>query len=304
MTRKKWTKKQRTEHREQQRTKVQKMMASFDDTMSGFMDAVDEAAASDELHKFLNFVGQFHQYSFRNAMLIMAQNPEATRVAGFRTWKKLGRHVKKGEHGLMILRPQMNKRDATPGEVADKTVETIDGKVRWLSFKPAYVFDVSQTDGDGLPELNYSAKGDEDNGLLDDLLQAAENGGVAVEFATRAEMNGADGLSHNDHRVQVNKDKPRAAQAAILAHELAHDILHQNGEQRPSRPTRELEAEAVAYAVCAARGVEHQGAAKYVAWWRGLDADDARRALEESMGRVRDATARLLGGNGPDGDAD
>jgi hypothetical protein len=49
--------------------------------------------------------GRFHQYSFGNVLLILAQNPEETRVAGYRTWQSIGRQVRKGERGIQILAP-------------------------------------------------------------------------------------------------------------------------------------------------------------------------------------------------------
>lgn len=48
---------------------------------------------------------RFHTYSFGNVLLILRQNPEATTVAGYRTWQTLGRQVRKGERGIQILAP-------------------------------------------------------------------------------------------------------------------------------------------------------------------------------------------------------
>jgi hypothetical protein len=47
----------------------------------------------------------FHHYSFNNILLICSQRPDATRVAGFHTWRKLKRFVKKGEKGILIFAP-------------------------------------------------------------------------------------------------------------------------------------------------------------------------------------------------------
>ena len=95
---------------------------------------------------YLAVMGRFHQYSWGNALLIASQRPAATRVAGFQTWRKLGRHVRKGEKGIMILAPVVVK----------KRVDTEDGEdeqTRVFGFRAAYVFDQSQTDGDPLPEF-------------------------------------------------------------------------------------------------------------------------------------------------------
>jgi len=50
---------------------------------------------SQEFLDFVKAMSRFHKYSFHNQMFILSQKPDARRVAGFRTWKKLGRHVKR-----------------------------------------------------------------------------------------------------------------------------------------------------------------------------------------------------------------
>ena len=49
-----------------------------------------------------------------------AQNPTATHVAGFHTWHKLGRFVKKGEKGILILAPIVRRirlNAVSPGSI-------------------------------------------------------------------------------------------------------------------------------------------------------------------------------------------
>ena len=61
-----------------------------------------EAGKSQKLLDYLKAMARFQNYSLGNVLLIGFQKPNATRVAGFRTWQKLGRHVKKGEHGCLL----------------------------------------------------------------------------------------------------------------------------------------------------------------------------------------------------------
>jgi hypothetical protein len=61
------------------------------------------AGRSEALTGYLNAIGRFHRYSLYNVMLIASQKPDASYVAGFRTWNQLGRYVKKGEKGILIL---------------------------------------------------------------------------------------------------------------------------------------------------------------------------------------------------------
>lgn len=106
-----------------------------------------ENGQSDELKRYLQSMSRFHQYSLRNVMLIALQKPDATHVAGFHTWKRLGRFVKKGENGIVIIAPLVYKREAVENDDNSRNVTEING------FKGVYVFDISQTDGDELPEF-------------------------------------------------------------------------------------------------------------------------------------------------------
>ena len=108
-----------------------------------------EAGISETLKQYLKAMGRFHRYSVGNAILIQLQKPDATHVAGFRAWQRLGRHVKKGEHGIAIMAPVVWRRHVPPDDSdkdkdEDETIST---------FKTAYVFDISQTDGKPLPEF-------------------------------------------------------------------------------------------------------------------------------------------------------
>ena len=110
-------------------------------------DALDTLAAlldeghSDQLTALLKTMARFHKYSWHNVCLIASQRPTATRVAGFQTWRTMGRFVRKGEKGIAILAPIVGRREA---ESAGDNARTVVG------FRAAYVFDVEQTDGEPL----------------------------------------------------------------------------------------------------------------------------------------------------------
>ena len=63
-----------------------------------------ESGANDDVKAVLKTMSAFHDYSFANVCLILSQFPNATKVAGFRTWEKFDRHVMKGQHGIGISR--------------------------------------------------------------------------------------------------------------------------------------------------------------------------------------------------------
>ena len=106
-------------------------------TLKELKEKIQEHKNSEEFKNYLDTMAQFHSYSFYNCLLIATQFPEATRVAGFRTWQRLNRFVKKGEHGIFILAPCKTK----------KKDEKTDEEIPVLYFRSVCVFDISQTDG-------------------------------------------------------------------------------------------------------------------------------------------------------------
>ena len=110
-----------------------------------------EAGQSDALTNYLTAMSRFHNYSFGNVLEIARQMPTATRVAGFWTWKNLGRSVQAGQKGIRILAPIVGVR-RKKDEEAQKDI-TKQNERLLLGFRNAYVFDVSQTDGVDLPEM-------------------------------------------------------------------------------------------------------------------------------------------------------
>jgi N-terminal domain of anti-restriction factor ArdC len=112
-------------------------------------DAVDALVSSDGWKQWLNSRARFHTYSLGNTMLIAFQRSDASLVAGFKTWRSMGRHVRKGEKGIAILAPIVRKVTDSDGE---RVGVSDDSGRRVVGFRTVYVFDVAQTDGDALPE--------------------------------------------------------------------------------------------------------------------------------------------------------
>ena len=223
------------------------------------LDRLGEALAagnSEQMTAFLRTVSRFHRYSFGNVMLIMAQRPDATRVAGFRTWKSLGRSVKKGEKGIVILAPMMLKANRHDGDRPAGTSENGDddrgGKV--LRFRAVHVFDIGQTEGEPLPEPSR-VSGDP-KGALERLEHAVREHGITLTESD--DLGAADGVSKGG-RIEIGAGLSPAERFATLVHEFAHELLHQvKGEERPSKTVRELEAEAVAFVVAEWAGLPNR----------------------------------------------
>jgi hypothetical protein len=110
-----------------------------------------EAGHSETLTTYLNAMANFHTYSFGNVLLIARQRPQATHVAGIRTWNELGRRVKRGEKGIAILAPMIGKRRKK--ENTDTETEEEANTSTLLGFRRVFVWDESQTEGASLPSI-------------------------------------------------------------------------------------------------------------------------------------------------------
>ena len=242
-----------------------------------------EAGRSDALVRYLETASRFHTYSVRNQCLIAAQCPTATRVAGYQAWRRLGRWVRRGETGIVILAPITRRRIDVAGD--DDATEDAD-RTRVQGFRSAYVFDVAQTDGDPLPTLAHDTTGDPGIHLAA-LEHAITDAGVVI---TRlADLGGAHGYSQPG-RITILESLTPADTAAVLVHEFAHELLHQRGDDRPaSKTVRETEAEAVAFIVGTAIGIRSSvDACDYIQLYDG-NAD----TLRQSLNRIQ-ATAKTI----------
>ena len=179
-------------------------------------------------------------------------------MGGFHTWLKCGRYVRRGEKGIAILAPMFfkDKRQTADGNDSESTP---------LWFKVVYVFDISQTDGAPLPELPTKSVGERGEDMLKRLLRFAESRGISVRFVEKCKLNGAAGTSRGMEIEIRTSETDVTTQAATLAHEIAHSLLHfmADGKRITTRDgkeidkqQRELEAEATAYVVGAYFGIQ------------------------------------------------
>jgi hypothetical protein len=245
-------------------------------------DALDTLAAlldeghSDPLTALLKTMARFHKYSWHNVCLIASQCPTATRVAGFQTWRTLGRFVRKGEKGIAILAPIIGRRQAEADDTNARTV---------VGFRAAYVFDIAQTEGDPLPEPSDAA-GDPGAHTIG-LKRAILDRGITIESVD--DLDGALGTSSGGCIRLLNGLSP-ATEFTTLVHEYAHELLHHVDDRPASRDTRELEAEAVAFVVGGAVGLDTANASRdYIQLYRG-----DREALARSLDRIQRAATTIL----------
>ena len=238
--------------------KATELNADIRRTIEQLANETDAARQSDLFRNYLRTSAAFWDYSWHNQMLIWRQKPDASYVGGFNTWLKCGRYVRKGEKGIAILAPMFFK---------DKKQTTAGGEeeTRRIWFKVVYVFDISQTDGTPLPELPTKSVGERGEDMLARLLRFAESRGITVRFVEKCKLNGAAGTSRGNEIEIRTSETDTTTQAATLAHEIAHSVLHwtTDGKKITSRDgkeidkqQRELEAEATAYAVSAYFGIQ------------------------------------------------
>lgn len=235
---------------------------------------------SESLTAYLTAMARFHHYSWGNIFLILAQRPEATRVAGFHTWRQLGRFVKKGEKGIVIIAPMMIQKQQESHTANDDTNEKI------LRFRAVYVFDLSQTDGEPLPEIARVTGNP--NGHTEQLKALIAKKGIVLEYSDA--LGSAEGRSHGG-RIAVKPNLPPAEEFSVLVHELAHEMLHTPELRRSlTKMVKETEAEAVAFVVCRAIGLETgSAAADYIQLYNGDEA-----ALTASLERIQIAAAEII----------
>jgi hypothetical protein len=262
-----------------------------------YLVAALESGESEVLTQYLSAMARFHHYSFGNIMLIARQKPQATNVAGIRTWNSLGRFVKRGEKGILILAPMVGYRKSRQNEVAteidsDNAADERRPEPQLVGFRAVYVFDISQTEGKDLPALT-EVNGDV-SGYRERLFKFVESQSVELSFSEKIAP--AKGLSHGGKITLLSGMQP-AEEFSTLTHEIAHEMLHR-GDRRTltTKQVRETEAEAVAFVVCQAIGLgTGTASADYIQLWHG-DAD----LLRESLEAVQQTAAVILGGIAPE----
>ena len=246
--------------------------ALLDQLEAAVLDLRDSSAWA----AYLAAQARFHRYSPRNVMLISMQRPDATHVAGFGTWRSLGRQVRKGERAIAILAPMV-----VPDEDGQRQVRGF----RWVN-----VFDISQTEGGDLPAPVRILDGDDAGRLLESLGAVASGLGLTVTEEDLAPgVNGE--LRWATATIVVAPANPGLQRAKTIAHELGHFLLHRH---EPDRVRAEIEAEAVAFVVLASLGVDSSAySAGYLSSWIG-EHGDVGEAISRSCSAISSASQRIL----------
>jgi len=247
---------------------------SITERIKDLAEATDAARMTEERTRNLETCSKFHQYRPFNVFCILMTCPQATTVAGFQKWKSLNRFVRKGEKGIPILAPIFMQEDS----------DDPNSRQVLRGFRVVFVFDVSQTDGEPLPEPpNW--KSPEQNAVLSArLVDYANQHGITL---TVKKLGGeAQGVSKCG-AIEIDP----SAGTKTLIHEIAHELMHRSAD-RPADPgIRELEAESVAFVTAKHFGLEGLRSPNYVA----LHGATSEMILEH-LDRIRKVASEIIVG--------
>lgn len=291
-----------------ERTEKQKVQEITDKLEEGLKELFE----SEKYKTYLSTMSKFHNYSFNNTLLIAMQKPEATLVAGYKAWQKnFERHVNKGEKAIRILAPapykikeERDKLDPVTGEMMfdeNGMPQKEQVEVTIPAFRAVSVFDVSQTDGKPIPELEAQELLSTVEGY-EDFVQALMN--VApVPIGFEDIPGDSKGYFHTEKkRIAVQENMSESQTLKTMVHEVAHSMLHNKEinrddlieEPAKDRNTKEVEAESVAYTVCQHFGIDTSDYSfGYIAGWSsGKD----MKELKSSLDTIRKTASELITG--------
>ena len=274
-------------------------------------EGLKELFESEKYKSYLSTMSKFHNYSFNNTLLIAMQKPEATLVAGFKAWQtNFNRHVNKGEKGIRILAPapykikeERDKLDPVTGEVMldkDGMPQTEEVEVKIPAFRAVSVFDVAQTEGEPLPELEAKELLSTVEGYEDFIKAVTYVAPVPIGFE---DIPGASKGYFNigENRIAVQEGMSESQTLKTMVHETAHSMLHNKEVNKEDilapakdRNTKEIEAESIAFTVCRHFGIDtSEYSFSYIAGWSsGRD----MKELKSSLDTIRRTASELITG--------
>jgi len=245
---------------------------------------VQDVLQSGYYKTYLATMARFHRYSYANCLLILIQNPNATRVAGVKAWNSMGRNIKKGEHGIEILAPLLQKiKPEIPGEKEKSVLK---------GYRVVHVFDVLQTTGADLPTLKSTLHGSVAD--YENLISAITSiAGCPVSFE-KIDGGSKGFYMPGQHRIVVSKDLSEIHSIKTLLHETAHSILHRRTADQviKDRSTKEVEAESVAFVVSQHLGLDTSDYSfSYLANW---SSDEQMKELKAALPLIQKTSNEII----------
>ena len=294
-----------------EKTPIKEQIKALTENIEEGIQNLFQSGDLEKYQAYLRTVSRFHRYSVNNQMLIFAQCPQASLVAGYQKWQnQFSRHVLRGEKGITIIAPTPYKIKVKQEKLDPDTKQPLldaDGKtiteekeVQIPMFRPVKVFDVSQTDGKPLPEQVKSPVAEltgnvEHYEAFMDALKLVS----PVPIEMKPLRNDLDGFfSPSKQSITLREGMSEVQTVCAAVHEIAHSKLHNYAMQPDSQPkdssTEEIEAESIAYTVCAYFGIETSANSfGYVATW---SKDKDVKAFRASLDTIRKTSSELISG--------
>ncbi len=256
----------------------------LEEAHKALQDGISSLVAGDDWKRYLMAQSIFHRYSFGNLMWLLGQargrGVEASHFAGYRTWLKLGRQVRKGEKAFHVLAPLKFRKVVEGGE----DVYGIRG------FRVESTFEISQTEGEALPEVAKNFEGTSDAIREAFTKLAGWSAARNVPVSRKSTGDESLGFFHRDGYIVVSDTLSDLQALSILIHEVAHSLLHAADFDRHSRPTNEVEAESVAFIVMNVLGFNSSAwSFGYVAGWSEGDTK-----IVKTVGERVQKTAKMI----------
>ena len=273
-------------------------------------EGLKELFESGKYKNYLSTMSKFHNYSVNNTLLIALQRPDASLVAGYQAWQKnFNRHVNKGEKGIRILAPapykikeERDKLDPVTGEIMldqDGMPQTEEVEIKIPAFRAVSVFDVKQTSGEPIPELEAKELLSTVEGYEDFVKAVTYVAPVPISFEDiPGDSKGF--FSPTEKRIAVQEGMSESQTLKTMVHETAHSMLHDKEINKDilapakDRNTKEVEAEGIAFTVCSRFGIDTSDYSfHYIAGWSsGRD----MKELKSSLDTIRRTASELITG--------
>ena len=267
---------------------------------------VSEVFESEQYKQYLSVMSKFHSYSYNNILLIAMQCPSATMVAGYESWQRLfKRHVCKNEKAIKILAPCPYKRTIlqdvtdpiTHQPIRDAQGNIVKEKVQITmpAFRPVSVFDVSQTEGEPLPEMATVQEliGEVDG--FDTLQEIVESMAPCAIYHRDIEGNAKGYYSPDKNEIVIKNGLAQQQEIKTMIHEIAHSLLHNSEKMKDKKISRndmEVQAESVAFTVCSALGIDTSDYSfGYIAGW---SKDKEIKELKNALDLICDTASTMI----------
>lgn len=245
-------------------------------------DGVTAVFDSDKYKEFLSVMSKFHHYSINNQILLAMQMPTATYIAGYNKWHEFNRYVRKNSHGLRVICPMPYKKVNANGEEETN-----------IRYKVGYVYDVSQTDGEPLPELVTELTGTDES--YQNLIPILESVAPCPVIYTDDLPQCAYGCySLTDNVIKIKASIAPEHTCKVLIHEICHSMLDSDkNDKTTDRMTKECRAESVAFVVCHKYSIDtgESYSFPYIASW---SSSRDTKELKSELSTIRDTAAFLI----------